>query len=80
VTFFDLEDPRDQVRLTEPMLALEGLSGLVVLDEIQLRPNLFPVLRVLADRPRKPARFHSFDLAPRVRCVAAVALSKEIAP
>lgn len=39
------------------MLALEGLRGLVVLDEVQHRPELFPVLRVLADRPRKPARF-----------------------
>ncbi len=39
------------------MLALEDLRGLVVLDEIQLRPELFPVLRVLADRPRTPARF-----------------------
>jgi predicted AAA+ superfamily ATPase len=40
VTFFDLEDPRDQARLAEPMLALEGLSGLVILDEVQLRPGL----------------------------------------
>ena len=57
VTFFDLERPSDLARLTEPELALEPLRGLVVLDEIQRRPNLFPVLRVLADRPRKPARF-----------------------
>lgn len=57
VTFFDLEDPRDRARLQEPMLALESLRGLVVLDEVQRRPELFPVLRVLADRPRKPARF-----------------------
>jgi predicted AAA+ superfamily ATPase len=56
-TLFDLEDPRDQARLAEPMLALEALRGLVVLDEIQLRPDLFAVLRVLADRPRRPARF-----------------------
>jgi uncharacterized protein len=56
-TVFDLEDPRDQARLAEPMLALEPLRGLIVLDEIQHRPNLFPVLRVLADRPRRPARF-----------------------
>jgi uncharacterized protein len=54
---FDLEDPRDVAELEEPMLALEPLRGLVVLDEIQLRPALFPVLRVLADRPRAPARF-----------------------
>jgi uncharacterized protein len=54
---FDLEDPRAIARLREPMLALEPLRGLVVLDEIQHRPELFPVLRVLADRPRRPARF-----------------------
>ena len=57
VARFDLEDPRDVARLAEPTLALEGLRGLVVLDEIQRRPDLFPVLRVLADRPRAPARF-----------------------
>ena len=56
-TIFDLEDPRDLGQLDEPTLALEGLRGLVVLDEIQARPQLFPVLRVLADRPRRPARF-----------------------
>lgn len=56
-TGFDLESPRDLARLSEPMLVLEGLRGLVVLDEIQRRPDLFPVLRVLADRPRTPARF-----------------------
>ncbi len=56
-TRFDLEDPRDDTRLTAPMLALEPLRGLVVLDEIQRRPDLFPVLRVLADRPGRPARF-----------------------
>lgn len=54
---FDLEDPRDDARLAAPMLALEGLRGLVVIDEIQRRPELFPVLRVLADRPGTPARF-----------------------
>lgn len=57
VTFFDLEDPRDLARLQDPMLALESLRGLVVLDEIQRAPNLFPVLRVLADRRGAPARF-----------------------
>src|SRR5688572_18373789 len=57
VHFFDLEDARDIARLESPMLALESLRGLVVLDEIQLRPGLFPALRVLADRPRTPARF-----------------------
>src|SRR5690348_9357351 len=56
-TFFDLESPRDLARLAEPQMALEPLRGLVVLDEIQRRPDLFAVLRVLADRPRRPARF-----------------------
>lgn len=55
--FFDLEDSRDAARLASPMLALESLTGLVVLDEIQTLPQLFPALRVLADRPGRPARF-----------------------
>ena len=57
VTSFDLEDPRDLARLDEPTLALERLRGLVIIDEIQRRPDLFPVLRVLADRRPGPARF-----------------------
>jgi uncharacterized protein len=57
VAHFDLEDPRHLSRLEDPMLALEGLRGLVILDEIQLRPEIFPVLRVLADRQERPARF-----------------------
>jgi hypothetical protein len=57
VTFFDLEDSRDLARLGDPMLALERRRGLVVLDEIQRRPELFPALRVLADRRPRPARF-----------------------
>ncbi|HEV3458207.1 MAG TPA: ATP-binding protein, partial [Thermoanaerobaculia bacterium] len=56
-TFFDLEDPADLARLAEPSLALRGLDGLVVIDEVQRRPELFPVLRVLADRPAAAARF-----------------------
>ncbi len=47
---FDLEDPDDLARLTEPKLALQSLSGLVIIDEIQRRADLFPVLRVLVDR------------------------------
>jgi len=57
VTHFDLEDPRDHTRLSQPMTALEPLRGRVVIDEAQLRPELFPVLRVLADRRPLPARF-----------------------
>lgn len=57
ITRFDLESPTDVARLDDPMRALESLRGLVILDEIQRLPEVFPVLRVLADRPRKPARF-----------------------
>ena len=52
-TFFDLENPRDVQRLDEPLLALENTGGLVVIDEIQRAPDLFPVLRVLVDRNKK---------------------------
>jgi hypothetical protein len=55
--YFDLEDPAGLLRLGEPMTALVGLRGVVVIDEIQRRPGLFPVLRVLADRRPLPARF-----------------------
>jgi len=51
-TYFDLESSRDLSRLEDPLLALESLRGLVVLDEIQRRPDIFPTLRVLADRAR----------------------------
>ncbi len=56
-TYFDLENPADLARLHDPLLALEALRGLVVLDEIQRRPDLLPVLRVLLDRRPLPARF-----------------------
>ncbi len=56
-TFFDLEDDSDLARLSDPLLALRPLKGLVVLDEIQRRPNIFPTLRVLADRADTPCRF-----------------------
>ena len=56
-TVFDLERAQDRARLEDPELALGHLRGIVVLDEIQRRPELFPALRVLADRPRTPARF-----------------------
>lgn len=56
-TVFDLEDPTDLARLSDPMLALKNLRGLVVLDEVQRRADLFSVLRVLVDRPGRPTRF-----------------------
>lgn len=55
--YFDLEDPRSYARLTAPMTALEPLEGLVVIDEVQRMPELFPILRVLVDRRPLPARF-----------------------
>lgn len=56
-TFFDLENPVDEARLQNPQLVLEPLKGVVVLDEIQRRPDLLPLLRVLADRRPLPCRF-----------------------
>lgn len=57
INTFDLEDPTSLARLEAPMTALESLEGIVVLDEVQRRPDLFPVLRVLADRGDVNARF-----------------------
>ncbi len=57
VHLFDMENPDDEARLSEPMLALKGLTGLVVIDEVQRFPNLFPIIRVLVDRKPNPARF-----------------------
>ncbi len=55
--YFDLEDPASLARLAEPMTALGSLKGLVVIDEVQRRPDLFPVLRVLVDRKGFAGRF-----------------------
>jgi len=57
VTRFDLESPEDLALLGDPLLALRDLEGLVVLDEIQRRPEIFQVLRVLVDRPDATTRF-----------------------
>ncbi|HEX3070256.1 MAG TPA: AAA family ATPase, partial [Thermoanaerobaculia bacterium] len=55
--YFDLEDPRSLAQLDEPMTALAPLRGTILIDEVQRRPDLFPVLRVLADRRPLRARF-----------------------
>ena len=86
--YFDLEDPRHIQRLTEPLSALENLRGIVVIDEVEQRPDLFPVLRVLADREPLPARFlilgsaspallrqSSESLTGRIECVLMGGLS-----
>ena len=56
-TYFDLENPVDVRRMSAPMIVLEALSGLVIIDEIQQRPDLFELLRVLVDRPESAVRF-----------------------
>ena len=53
IHFFDLENPTDLARLENPMLTLEGLSGYIIIDEIQRKPNLFSILRVLVDKNKK---------------------------
>ena len=55
--YFDLENSRSLARLAQPMSALEGLRGVVTIDEVQRQAELFPTLRVLADRRPLPARF-----------------------
>ena len=57
INYFDLENPFNLSRLDQPMSTLSDLKGLVVIDEIQRKPDLFPILRVLADRDPLPARF-----------------------
>ena len=63
--YFDLEDPVSLAMLDEPMTALQDLKGIVVIDEIQRRPDLFPVLRVLSDRLPLPAKFLILGSASR---------------
>lgn len=55
--WFDLENPDDAAAMSQPGITLPGLKGLIVIDEVQRRPDLFPLLRVLADRNPLPARF-----------------------
>ena len=55
--YFDAEDPRDALRLAQPFDALARPEGLVVIDEVQRLPELFPVLRVLIDRSDRPGQF-----------------------
>ena len=55
--YFDLENPNDLRRLEDPMLTLENLTGLIVIDEIQRSPDLFPILRVLVDRDENESTF-----------------------
>jgi predicted AAA+ superfamily ATPase len=65
INYFDLEDPTDLNRLSDAKLALADLQGLIVIDEIQRRPELFPLLRTLIDRTDHPARFLILGSASR---------------
>ncbi len=77
--FFDLEDPVDKRRLDAPKLALQGLEGIVVIDEIQRKPELFEILRVLVDDPANKARFLVLgSAAPRLVKGAAESLAGRI--
>lgn len=68
--YFDLENPVDLARLENPLRMLEDLKGIIIIDEVQRRPELFEILRVLSDRRPLPARFvilgsASFELIQR---------------
>ena len=65
VHHFDLENPVDLQRLQQPLIALNNLSGLIIIDEIQLLPDLFPVLRVLIDNPALKQRYLILGSASR---------------
>lgn len=63
--YFDCENPFDLARLDAPMLALQDLTGLIIIDEIQRRPDLFPVLRVLVDAKKRGRKFLILGSASR---------------
>jgi uncharacterized protein len=65
VTHFDLEDPLQLAQLENPTLTLEPLSGLIIIDEIQRKPNLFTTLRVLIDKHRKRQNYLILGSASR---------------
>ena len=55
--YFDLEHPLHAQRLAQPVQVLEALQGLVVIDEVQRQPTLFPLLRLLMDRSDAPGQY-----------------------
>lgn len=57
VHYFDMENPLDLAKMENPMLTLAELKGLIIIDEIQRRPDLFPVLRVLIDKNEKTQKY-----------------------
>jgi len=65
VHWLDLELPADSAKLTEPSLYLSNLSGLIVIDEVQLRPELFPILRPIIDSQRSRQKYLLLGSASR---------------
>lgn len=65
IWFFDLENPKDLARLENPSLALSSLSGIIIIDEIQKRPDLFPYLRVLVDEKKRKIKILILGSASR---------------
>lgn len=65
VHYFDLEDYTDLSRLTNPKFALDHLEGLIIIDEVQRKPELFQYLHVLADRPNTKTKFLILGSASR---------------
>lgn len=63
--YFDLENPVDELRLQDPMTALQGVRGLVVIDEVQRLPELFRPLRVITDRQKDATKFLILGSASR---------------
>ena len=57
VHYFDLERPTDLTALSNPELTLRSLEGLVIIDEVQRRPELFSFLRPLTDRTPQLLKF-----------------------
>lgn len=54
---FDLEDPADYSALKEAKFVLDKLNGLIIIDEVQRYPDLFPILRILIDQKKRKCQF-----------------------
>lgn len=65
VAWFDCESANDLAKLSDPILALSEKSGLIVVDEVQLLPDLFKTIRVLVDHPKVTQRFLILGSASR---------------
>ena len=65
IHYFDLEDPTDRTKLENPKIVLEKLTGLIIIDEIQRLPNLFPYLRAFIDKVTNGTKILILGSAPR---------------